>query len=68
MKQVRAVEVGYDNIKLREVDEVFDVPNDWNAPWFVDVNAPVVPKKTQGQTLSATTLSGLQKENADNLV
>lgn len=64
MKRVRATEVGYDNIAVREVGDVFEVADDFNAPWVQDVDAPVVAKQTQGQTQSATTLAGIQKENA----
>lgn len=66
MKRVRALELGYDNITLREPGDEFDMPDDAKAPWFVDASSDVmpVPKKQLGQTVSANTLSGVQKENA----
>ena len=33
--QVIAIAPGYDNVKVREVDEVFDMPDGAVAEWFV---------------------------------
>ena len=67
MKRVRAIETGYDNVIVRLPDDVFEMPDDAFAPWFVDVDAPAQPaKKKLGQESTATTLSGIQKEQAPN--
>lgn len=65
MKRVRANAEGYDNITIRVEGEEFDMPDDATAPWFDDVNAPIKESpKPLGQTQDATTLSGIQKQNA----
>lgn len=66
MKRVRAIDVGYDNVIVREVGDVFEMPDDATAPWFVDVDSPIqaVVKKTEGKTEDAKTLLGIQKQNA----
>lgn len=65
MKRVRAIDVGYDNIVVREVGDVFDMPDDAKAPWFVDVDSPIqAVNKTVGKAEDAKTLLGIQKQNA----
>lgn len=69
MKTVRAIEIGYDNVTVRNVDDIFEVPDNWNAPWFVDKDSPVQPvRKQEGKPVVATTLAGIQQENANELV
>lgn len=70
MKTVRAIEIGYDNVAVRNENEEFEVPDEWNAPWTVDKNSPVraVPKPQEGKFVVATTLAGIQQENANELV
>jgi hypothetical protein len=44
--QVKAIAEGFDNIAVRKVDEVFDMPDGSTAPWFVAVDAePAVNAK-----------------------
>lgn len=65
MKRVRAIDVGYDNVIVREVGDVFEMPDDATAPWFVDVDSPIqAVKKTVGKAEDAKTLLGIQKQNA----
>lgn len=71
MKRVRASAEGYDNITIRAPGEEFDMPDDAVAPWFDDASVPIKEApKPQGQTQDATTLLGIQKQQAgkDDLI
>lgn len=50
MKEVEAIEQGYDNIKVREPGERFHMPVGASAPWFKDVE----PAAESVQQTSAT--------------